>query len=65
MENGVIKEGQFERGKLQGWGRIIYSDCYEIGWFSNDKIHGYGIRAGYNDVIWYCGQWKNGIKSYI
>ena len=64
MQIGVIREGQFSDCKLNGWGRVIYSDCYEMGWFKNDKMHGHGVRVNKNGQISYSGIWKNGIKAY-
>lgn len=42
---GEIHEGEWENGKLNGYGRIIFSngDIYE-GQFKDHKFHGYGVH---------------------
>jgi len=40
----MIKEGFFKDGKLDGYGRVCYSDTYQyyIGNFKNDLFNGQG-----------------------
>ena len=44
-------EGQFDKGKLNGWGRAIYLETYEIGWFKYGELHGFGIRMRKNGTF--------------
>ena len=44
---GSLEEGQFDNnGYLNGFGRRIWSDSrpYEIGWFKENNLYGYGKK---------------------
>ena len=43
----VFQEGQFVKGKLNGFGRKFTQDWCEIGWYCNGELHGYGLQGEY------------------
>ena len=46
-KSGSLEEGQFDgNGYLNGFGRRIWSNSrpYEIGWFTESNLHGYGRK---------------------
>ena len=36
LANGILIEGQFEDGKINGWAIIYLEDFIEIGWFNKE-----------------------------
>ena len=65
-KNGTVREGNFIKNTLNGFGRCIASDgTMAIGFFKNDLFHGYGKRVDkdgsveeklFNQVDWQSGE---------
>ena len=59
ITNGVIEEIEYRDGKRNGWGRIINSRSYSMGWFNNNK------QTGYQKVIYNSSRIKDDDKDNV
>lgn len=59
-DGSLIREGSFQNGKQQGYGRHIWSEGYFIGDFKEFRYHGQGTCVLSNSI--YVGAWENGVR---
>ena len=63
FSDGRRYEGNFEKGKLDGKGKMIYSPkSFYLGEFKSNSIHGIGVFL-YEDGKKYQGKWFKGKRS--
>lgn len=58
-KNGAVYEGQWNRGKRHGQGKIVYGDCVYEGQWADDKEHGQG-KLIWNKGGEFAGEFSNG-----
>ena len=57
--NNQIKEGQYENGNMNGFGRVIESDgSYYVGFYKDDMKHGKGKLYNSDGAFEKDGLWE-------